>query len=443
LGNLHYSAGHLEAAEIYYQQGLERMQRLAAANPSVTKFRGNIAIHQSNLGMLRFATGEFDDARRLFQDALSAMAVVAESDPQVTTYQGKLIGIYLALGELSHETGDVEAARRVYLTAHNVAARLASADPSSRHRHLLAKTFSCLGVIESDVGDYEAARHFYQKALALNPDSAETLVNMGSFERDIGLCQASARSFERAIAIWTQEPNQEGLAAAYLELGHLKRCTGLQAEARHAYGQALALREKLVHDAPAHFGFARDLAAIYVALGHLCLAEGQSKAALSWYEKATATRRAVLKRKPDNPVICNDLAWLLATCPEPGFRDTVQAVALARIAVDRSPGVGIFRRTLGIAQYRAGNWNGTIAALEKAIELHAPCRALDWFFLAMARCRLGDKDQARTWYTQATDWLEKSKSQDQDLRRFRIEAEDLLGITDARMPNGIDAFRKE
>ena len=29
------------------------------------------------------------------------------------------------------------------------------------------------------------------------------------------------------------------------------------------------------------------------------------------------------------------------------------------------------------------------------------------------------------------------------MRRFPAEAEALLGITDARMPNGIDAFRKD
>ena len=82
-------------------------------------------------------------------------------------------------------------------------------------------------------------------------------------------------------------------------------------------------------------------------------------------------------------------------------------------------------------------------ALEKAIELHAPWRALDLFFLAMAHYRLGDKDRARTWYTQAVDWMQKNKSHDDNLWRFRLEAEVLLGVNDARMPNGIDAFRKE
>ena len=441
LGNLNSSASHFETAETYYQLGLQRLQRLVAANPNVTVFRASIAISQANIGAIRFATGEFDGARRLFQDALSTAAQIAESDPQVATYQCKLIDRYIELGEIERDTGDTEAARRLYVTAHDVATRLVAADPSSRHRNQLAKSFRVLGIIHRESGELESALRLYQQARAINPDLAETHLDLGKVERDLRLWQASARSYERAKEIWTQQPNQDGLATAYLELGHLKRATGFRVEASDAYGQAVALREKLVERTPTHFQFARALAASYVALGHLCHEQGQSEAAESWYEKATATYRGFLKRNPDNPATCNDLAWLLVTCPEPSFRDLAQALALARTAVGRSPQIGTFRRTLGIVYYRAGNWNETIAALKKATQPHRPGDASDGLVLAMAHWQRGDKVEARTWYTQAIDWMDKYKSQDDDLRRFRAEAEDLLGITDARMPNGIDAFR--
>jgi hypothetical protein len=42
---------------------------------------------------------------------------------------------------------------------------------------------------------------------------------------------------------------------------------------------------------------------------------------------------------------------------------------------------------------------------------------------------LGEKDVARTWYDKAVAWMDKNKSQDEDeLRRFRTEAAELLGI---------------
>jgi tetratricopeptide (TPR) repeat protein len=349
LGNLNASAGHFDTAEIYYQQGLQRVKRLAAANPNVTVFWASIAISQANLGAIRFASGEFDGARRLLRDALSTTAQIAESNPQVATYQCKLIDRYVELGEIEHDSGDIEAARRLYDIAHDVTTRLVAADPSSRHRNQLAKSLKSLGAFHSDISNREAALRFCQQAIAINPDLAESHLALGNAERDFGLWHAGARSYERAIAIWTQHPNQEGFAAVYLEMGHLKRATGFCVEASDAYRQAVTLREKLVNNTPTHFQFARALAATYLALGHLCHEKYQSKAAESWYEKAATTYRGFLKRKPDNPTMCNDLAWLLANCPEPNFRDLIQALALARTAVGRSPEIGTFSRTLGIA----------------------------------------------------------------------------------------------
>ncbi len=78
------------------------------------------------------------------------------------------------------------------------------------------------------------------------------------------------------------------------------------------------------------------------------------------------------------------------------------------------------------------------------MELHGGGTPTDWFFLAMAHWKNGDRDQARRWYDKAVDEMAKHPSSDPDLKRFRIEAELLLGIADAQMPTGPDAFaRKE
>ena len=54
--------------------------------------------------------------------------------------------------------------------------------------------------------------------------------------------------------------------------------------------------------------------------------------------------------------------------------------------------------------------------------------AIDWFFLAMAHERLGHKDEARTWYDRAAAWMDKNQPKNEELRRFRTEAAELLGI---------------
>ena len=46
----------------------------------------------------------------------------------------------------------------------------------------------------------------------------------------------------------------------------------------------------------------------------------------------------------------------------------------------------------------------------------------------MAHWQLGDKNQARKWYDQAVAWMDKNQPKDDELRRFRAEAEELLKV---------------
>jgi tetratricopeptide (TPR) repeat protein len=91
----------------------------------------------------------------------------------------------------------------------------------------------------------------------------------------------------------------------------------------------------------------------------------------------------------------NNTAWRLATDANPANRDPGWAVELAKLAVERAPGNGVFANTLGAAQYRAGDWKEAIAALEKSMQLRQGGDSFDWFLLAMAHWQLGDKEKAR------------------------------------------------
>jgi hypothetical protein len=51
----------------------------------------------------------------------------------------------------------------------------------------------------------------------------------------------------------------------------------------------------------------------------------------------------------------------------------------------------------------------------------------------MANWNMGEQDEARRWYDQAIEWMEKEKGpDDEQLRRFRAEAEELLQIADEK-----------
>jgi tetratricopeptide (TPR) repeat protein len=83
-----------------------------------------------------------------------------------------------------------------------------------------------------------------------------------------------------------------------------------------------------------------------------------------------------------------------------------------------------------VAYYRASDWKAAIKALEKS-EALAPDKLLadNGFFLAMAHWQMNQRSEARKWYDHAVQWMERNAPQDEELRRFRTEAQELLGVT--------------
>ena len=105
---------------------------------------------------------------------------------------------------------------------------------------------------------------------------------------------------------------------------------------------------------------------------------------------------------------------------------------MAERAVQRAPKVGSYRNTLGVARYRAGDNTGALEALDQSMELGSGGNAYDWLFLAMAHRQLEDETSARAWYDKAVAWMEKHKPDDEELKRYRAEAEEVLGLSSSR-----------
>src|SRR5208337_4252025 len=89
----------------------------------------------------------------------------------------------------------------------------------------------------------------------------------------------------------------------------------------------------------------------------------------------------------------NNLAWRLATGPA-ALRDPEEALVLARKAVALAPGTAIYLNTLGVAQYRAGQFAEAIATLEKSLAAGkaragpTPSTCSSWPWLATSWARL-------------------------------------------------------
>ena len=101
-----------------------------------------------------------------------------------------------------------------------------------------------------------------------------------------------------------------------------------------------------------------------------------------------------------------------------------RAAALAKEAIEFAPQDVRLWQTLGLAHYRARQWEEAIAALKKVMELDRDERrgALSMFLLAMSHWRLGNKEEARKWYDRAAAWVDKHQPKDGgEIGRFRRE----------------------
>jgi uncharacterized protein HemY len=124
-------------------------------------------------------------------------------------------------------------------------------------------------------------------------------------------------------------------------------------------------------------------------------------------------------------------AWHL-THAEPARRDPGRAASLAREALELAPQSPLPWQVLGWAHYRSGDWKASIEALHEscALQNKQGGDAYQWFFLAMAHWQRGEKEKARQLYNRAVGWTDKNEPRNEDLRRFRAEASQLLGLNE-------------
>ena len=88
------------------------------------------------------------------------------------------------------------------------------------------------------------------------------------------------------------------------------------------------------------------------------------------YAEGNRFYQAALKAQPDQEGVLNNLAWLLATCPDAAFRNGPEAVRLATRACELTGyAKPLLIGTLAAAQAEAGDFPAAIATAERAAAL--------------------------------------------------------------------------
>jgi tetratricopeptide (TPR) repeat protein len=257
------------------------------------------------------------------------------------------------------------------------------------------------GCAYMELHQYDKALADLNKAIEVDPKYALAWTNRGGVYGSLHQLDKALADLNKAIELDPKSaPAWYGRGTTYFDL--------------HQYDKAVADLNKAIELDP------KDAQA--------WTNRGYAYANLHQYDKALAdySKAIQLDSKLANPL--NGLAWLFATCPDPTFRDAAKAVEFAKKAVGLASTEGDRWNTLGVAQYRAGEWKLAVEALNKSMDLRKGGDSFDWFFLAMAHRKLGEKDKARKWYEKAVEWMDQNDPKNDELRRFRDEAKELLNV---------------
>lgn len=141
---------------------------------------------------------------------------------------------------------------------------------------------------------------------------------------------------------------------------------------------------------------------------------GMDYAAQGRYSEAEDLFRQYSEGSSPNPEVDRAFAWFLLTAPDPGRRDPVQGLALARRALLSEPDNPDRLNTLGLGEVQNGMWDEAVATLKKAIALHAEREPEDFLFLAQAYQGRGDAADAGSNYERAVKLLGDVATADSD-----------------------------
>jgi tetratricopeptide (TPR) repeat protein len=235
-----------------------------------------------NLGILLSDQGEADQAIDHYRQAVVLRPDYAEA--------------HYNLGRLLVEHGQLADAIAHY-------ERAAAINPAD------AEAQNNLGVTLFGIGRPDDAIDHYQKALGVRPDYAEASCNLANALIAKGDLDGAIAQYKACLAaIPDQEEAQYNLASALLREGRTD--------------EAIVEYQKVLHIHP-------ESADAHANLGIAWLAKGRARDAMAEYTKA-------LQVSPENLAALSNLAWLLATSPDPTLRNGSEAVRLAERAESTS-----------------------------------------------------------------------------------------------------------
>ena len=287
------------------------------------------------------------------------------------------------------------------------------------------------------LGRYDQALLQYQKAAELVPGDE-------AHHRGMALALNKLGRLDEALASATRGA---GLAADDNPYAHF--VLGLVHANRREFDRALASYRRTLEIDPDYVDARNNMGDVYLQLKEWDKALIEFDRQLTLYPNFTASHigrvlafagkgdistaiRIIDKELPMHALtarLLNKCAWKLCEGRDVSLADAKWAVELATRALKIEPDANICN-TLGLAYYRTGDWDASVAALQRGLQLSKGGTCYDWLVLAMANSRLGKQVEAQKWLQKADAWLSSQRSVEDSLARFRSEASLLFDSDD-------------
>jgi len=259
-----------------------------------------------------------------------------------------------------------------------------------RHREIVSFAATALVALLSwcawrQTGYWKNSEALWTHTLAVTSDNSVAHNNLGLLRMQEGRADDAIAHYQEALKIRSERAetsNNPGNALIYNNLGNAMLHKGLPDRAIPYYNRALAIRPDYadghynlgcallkkgeLDEAIAHYektlAIHPDDAETRTTLGNVLIQQGRLRDALAQFQSAVQVN-------PHSVLMLNNLAWFLATCPDPALRDPAKALELAQKADRISAERPFILHTLATAYAATGHSAKAIEAAEHALEL--------------------------------------------------------------------------
>jgi serine/threonine protein kinase/Flp pilus assembly protein TadD len=462
-------SGKFVEAEGEHRQAVTICEKLVADFPSNSKYRRELASLQNAMAGLHRRLGRLSEMEKSSRQALMIQEKLVTEFPSQPDLRKELGDSYSNLGYFANDMAQ-------FAKSIEIMDGLISEFPKNpTYREALASVCEKCGIMLAKLGNSKDAEARYRKALAILEKLVAEFPSVPSYRQSLAVSKYNLAGFlsderkqteaeifyrqsisllERLVSDFPAMPDyRKDLAAAKNNLGNVLKNLGLQNEAEEQFCQARIIKERLLAEFPDVHEYREFLAAIS---GNITFRDrvdilaksyagnpkdtilGNKVAALQvWFgleKEWKSTCELALENAlwSEDPQTLERMAKLLSNSPWATQDNHKYALVLARKAAELGKNhrwVAYFQMTLGMAEYRNGNFERADAAFLSAMKNPTEYRikGISAIYHVMSLFRQNKLDEARKFAAQAALVMKPFPKDDNNpLASADVNADDLI-----------------